>query len=79
MNSNIPNLNYIGPKLIKNNITNNNMSLSSQSAKNTIPNYNVNVKDNLNLSGIYMQNTENKHNNQGFPILVNNKQKGADL
>jgi hypothetical protein len=72
LNSNIPNLNYIGPKLIKNNITNNNMSLSSQSAKNTIPNYNVNVKDNLNLSGIYMQNTENKHNNQGFPILVNN-------
>ena len=72
LNSNIPNLNYIGPKLIKNNITNNNMSLSSQSAKNTIPNYNVNVKDNLNLSAIYMQNTENKHNNQGFPILVNN-------
>ena len=73
LNSKIPNLNYIGPKLIKNNITNNNnMSLSSQSAKNIIPNNNINIKENVDLSAIYMQNTENKHNNQGFPILVNN-------
>ena len=48
------------------------MTLSAQSAKNTIPNYNINAMDNLNVNNMYMQNIPSKFNSQGIPILVNN-------
>ena len=71
---NLQNLNYQGPKLIKNKTMNmtGGMTLSAQSAKNTIPNYNINAMDNLNVNNMYMQNIPSKFNSQGIPILVNN-------
>ena len=52
----------------------NNLSLSSQSAKNTTPNFNVNAIDNLNLNNIYMQNTTNNlNNNQTLPLLIQDR------
>ena len=75
-NTNTQNLNYNGPKLIKNNTLpiKNNISLSSQSAKNTTPNFNVNAIDNLNLNNIYMQNTTNNlNNNQTLPLLIQDR------
>lgn len=75
MNSNmLQNLNYSGPinKMVKNNIQNNSMnlnnklSLSSQGAKNTIPNFNINQIDNLN--NVFVPN---KMNQPGIPIMLN--------
>ena len=72
------NSNFNSNRLIKNNLLNNNIglndkiSLSSQSNKNTIPNFNINSIDNLNLNGIYLKNIPNKFNSQGNLMISNN-------
>ena len=75
MNPNLlQNLNYNGPinKMIKNNMQNNSLnlnnklSLSSQGAKNVIPNFNINQIDNLN--NVFVQN---KLNQPGIPMMLN--------
>ena len=77
MNPNmLQNLSYSGPinKLVKNNNLNNSInlnnkiSLSSQGTKNTIPNFNMNQIDNLNLNNVFVPN---KMNQQGIPIMLN--------
>jgi hypothetical protein len=69
-NSNFPNV--YNPTIMKNNPINlkNNLSLSSQSAKNTIPNFNINTMDNINPN--FMQNLPFKINNQNPQILISN-------
>ena len=69
-NSNFPNV--YNPAIMKNNPINlkNNLSLSSQSAKNTNPNFNINTIDNINPN--FMQNLPFKINNQNGKILISN-------
>ena len=64
---------YYIEDLLNNNIgLNDKISLSSQSNKNTIPNFNINSIDNLNLNGIYLKNIPNKFNSQGNLMISNN-------
>ena len=71
-NSNLQNL--YNPTIMKNNSINlkGNLSLSSQSAKNTNPNVNINSADNLSLNSNLIQNIPFKMNNPNMKMLVNN-------
>ena len=66
--------NIYNPTIIQNNPMNlkNNLSLSSQSAKNTNPNFNINTMDNLNLNPNFIQNIPFNINNPNAQIIVTN-------
>ena len=66
--------NMYSPTIIQNNPINlkNNLSLSSQSAKNTNPNFNINSMDNLNLNTNFIPSIPFNINNPNAQIIVAN-------